>query len=47
MFLQTVQIKSSQITSIDQSKLRRIAFEFTLPATATEIWLDSIDIVIN
>ncbi len=47
MFLQTMQIKSSQITLIDQSKLRRITFEFTVPATATEIWLDSIDIVIN
>ena len=47
MFLQTMQVKASQITSIDQAGLRRITFELTVPATATEIWLDSIDIVLN
>jgi hypothetical protein len=47
MSLQTMQIHSAQVTGVDTSLLRRISIEFSVPAASTEIWLDSIDIVIN
>lgn len=47
MSLQTLQIKSAQMTGIDPSKLRKISFEFKAPATAQEVWLDSIDFVLT
>jgi hypothetical protein len=47
MWLQTMQITSAQVTGVDQGKLKKISFEFTVPAAATEIWLDSIEIIIN
>lgn len=47
MWLQTLQIKSQQVTGVDQGKLKKISFEFTVPTAATEIWLDTIDFVIN
>jgi len=47
MSLQTIQITSAQVTGVDTSLLRKISIEFNVPAASTEIWLDSIDIVIN
>ncbi len=47
MSLQTLQIKSGQLTTVNTSNLRKITFEFNVPAAATEIWLDTIDFVIN
>jgi len=46
-FLQTMQIKAGQITTVDTSKLQTVVFEFTVPATASEIWLDNVEFVIN
>ena len=47
MSLQTLQIKTVQLVGIDPSKLRKISFEFKTPATAQEVWLDSIDFVLT
>jgi hypothetical protein len=47
MSLQTLQIKTVQLVGIDPSKLRKISFEFKTPATAEEVWLDSIDFVLT
>lgn len=47
MSLQTLQIRSSQLTSVDPAKISQIDISFTMPATPAEVWLDSIEIVLN
>ncbi|HYP09281.1 MAG TPA: hypothetical protein VER03_23860 [Bryobacteraceae bacterium] len=47
MSLQTLQVRSSQLTGITASEILRISLEFDMPAAPTEFWLDTIDFVLN
>ena len=47
MSLQTLQIRSSQLTNVTPARINRIDFSFPMPAARTEVWLDSIDFVLN